>query len=100
MLIVSVSCAKNDNTDMLISNAILTWTGDYELDGCGYFIVIDNYQYKPENEDAIDDSFKSIVEILVTVKYQKLDKQITTYCFNSQPNNQHDAIKIISISKR
>lgn len=97
-LLVS-SCRNKDDTDVLSGIGILSWTGDYELDGCGYFIVIDNQQYKPDNEEILDDSYKSIVDLPVAIKY-KLAGKITKSCFDSPVSNQYNAISIVSISKR
>lgn len=42
------------------STALLTWTGEYFIDGCGFFVTIGGQKYRPENEDFINDSFKDV----------------------------------------
>ena len=49
----SLSCKKSNDSNNLKSDAVLTWTGDYAVDGCGFFITINNHEYKPENESVI-----------------------------------------------
>ena len=77
-------------------NAKLIWTGDYEVDGCGFFVEIDSIKYKPENEEIIPPDFKSYDTLTVTLQYLDLHHEIETYCFSPTPIMEK-AIEIISI---
>ena len=84
------------------STALLTWTGDYFKDGCGFFITIDGQEYKPENEDFIDDSFKgadSPFEIPVIIEYKLLDKRADSYCEKIRETGSLPMIELISIQR-
>ena len=58
ILFLILGCEDKKEDKILEANALLHWTGDYSVDGCGFFIVISDNEYKPEDEGAIDDSFK------------------------------------------
>ena len=84
------------------SAALLTWTGEYEVDGCGFFITINGEEYKPEYEDSIDDSFKEVYSPYgteVVVEYQILDRNIESYCESRPTTRTLPAIEIISIHR-
>lgn len=78
-------------------NAKLIWTGDYEVDGCGFFVEIDSTEYKPENEGIIPPEFKSYDTLSITVQYIDLFSEIELQCFRSPITNKKKAIKLISI---
>ena len=85
---------------MVDSAALLTWTGEYDVDGCGFFITIDGEEYKPEYEDSIDDSFKEVYSPYgteVVIEYQILDKEIESYCESMPITQTLPVIRIISI---
>jgi len=94
-----LSCDK-DNSDILKDNGVLSWTGDYAVDGCGFFITIDNNKYKPENESIIDDSYKTVDDINVLVEYEILNKKVESYCGDIPNATLTDGIKIIWIQKK
>ena len=58
ILFLILGCEDKKEDKILEANALLHWTGDYSVDGCGFFIVTSDNEYKPEDEGAIDDSFK------------------------------------------
>ncbi|MCD4682950.1 MAG: hypothetical protein K8R86_06680 [Bacteroidales bacterium] len=91
-----LSCDKDEASSILISKATIKWS-DYAVDGCGFFITINEHKYKPENESNIDESFKTGEEIQVLVKYIKLNSQIGLSCGDSPWGIYFDGIVIISI---
>lgn len=94
---MGTSCQKNDPR-VIESHAVLKFRGDYEVDGCGFFIVIGSIEYKPENESFIDASLKTSEDVPVIVQYEKSDKELKSFCEWGVPKiNQ--AIKIISIKR-
>ncbi|MCK9207292.1 MAG: hypothetical protein M0P66_09300 [Salinivirgaceae bacterium] len=97
VVLISNSCKKD--SENLKSEGLLTWTGEYEVDGCGFFITINEHKYKPENESMIDKSYKSGT-ISVIVEYQLLDKQIQSACGDLPTPTLTDAIELISIKKK
>ena len=92
-----VSCKKDNET--IKDNGVLSWTGDYAVDGCGFFITINDHEYKPENESIIDDSYKIGGDINVLIEYQILNRQIENICGDMPNATFTDGIKIISIEK-
>lgn len=92
------SCTKNNDSKYLKSEGVLLWTGDYAVDGCGFFITIDDHKYKPENESFIDETYKS-ERCNVVVVYQLSDHTIESACGDSPTLLSTDGIKIISISR-
>ena len=84
------------------STALLTWTGDYFIDGCGFFITIDGQKYRAENEDFIDDSFKDIespFQTEVIIEYKLLDQRSDFYCERILETGSLPMIEIISIQR-
>ena len=98
------SCSKDDSplfsNNILENDAVLRWTGDYAVDGCGFFIIINGHEYKPENESIIDDSFKMNHDIEVKIEYKILDKKIESWCGDLPNPTLTDGIIIITIEKK
>lgn len=94
-----ISCTICNKDDILINNGILIWTGEYEVDGCGFFISIDGYIYKPENESIINDDYKISREIIVKVEYNILNYNIESWCGDSPYKTITEGIRIVSIEK-
>jgi hypothetical protein len=92
-----VSCKKDK--DNLTSDATIEWRGAYEVDGCGFFVIINKKEYKPINETIIDDSYKS-GQIDVTIKYELLNEKIEKSCGDIPYMLSFDGIRIISIKKK
>ena len=105
ILIISVNlyCSKDDSpvssSNIIKDNGILSWTGDYAVDGCGFFITISNHKYKPENEWIIDASYKKSYDINVLIEYEILNRQMASSCGDLPYATLTDGIKIISIEK-
>ncbi len=88
-----------DNVDsVLTSEATLIWTGDYEVDGCGFIIVIDQVEYKPINEDFIAEELKD-GETEVTLTYIHLTDQIEKFCGDKPDPFIFEAIRVLSVIK-
>jgi len=61
------------------------WTGDYQVDGCGFFVEIDSIRHKPFNEDYFSDDFQILNDTIVEMKYLDLNKEITSQCGEGFP---------------
>ena len=84
------------------STALLTWTGEYFIDGCGFFVTIGGQKYRPENEDFINDSFKDVelpFQTEVIIEYKLLDKWSDFYCEEILETGSLPMIEIISIQR-
>jgi hypothetical protein len=108
LLAVALICAANillfscgnDKGNILTSNAVIVWRGEYEVDGCGFFVEINNSEFKPINEDVIDDMYKSTGKTDVIIKYELCNQRVEKYCGDSPHPLLFDEIRIISIKKR
>ena len=104
VLLVVVGCVfaacKKEN-DILKSKAALMWRGDYEVDGCGFFVEINSKTYKPKNEYIINESYKNPIEdMFVEIKYKILNENVEFSCGDSPIPKNIGGIEIISIKKR
>ena len=92
------SCDKDDDLDVVETNATLHWTGDVAVDGCGYSVQIGEKSYKPENEGDIDASFKVYEPTPVAVKLiHKGERDIS--CGMLPGKYKRDFIRVLSIKK-
>ena len=82
------------------NNAVLKWTGDYAVDGCGFIIEMDQVEYKAENENIISEDFKSDVIVNVSLTYEILHEETKITCFDSKNPEYRENIRIISIQKK
>ena len=96
--IISIQRSKN----VITSEAVLTWNGEYEVDGCGFLITIDSTTYKPHNEEIIDNSFKEIASsgLDVIVDYKLLDIEIAYYCEDVPEQKALKPIQIFSFRRK
>jgi len=85
------SCDK-DEVETIKSDAIVLYEGDPAVDGCGFFLLIDEKKYKPV---VLDPEF-SQDGLEVYIEYQLLDIQ---WVCNWQ-ENKYGQIQIISIKKK
>ena len=103
VIIFLYSCGSDDNNNnenRLKSDAILEWRGDYVIEGCGFFILMNDNVYKPVNEEIINNSFKS-ANTCVVIEYELLDEKIETLCYDILAPIEHKTgIRIFSIKKR
>ena len=82
------------------TEALLVWSGEYMVDGCGFHVVIDDRQYKPEDEEAIDDAFKTDEPLPVLISYELTGEIIDRRCGLSPESKAMDGIRILSIERR
>ena len=106
ILLFSINCKRDksitDRTeDQDIKKAIVTisWEGEYEVDGCGFFIFIENNKYKAINEDIIGDEFKTDTSSSAQIEYIDLHEKIDYYCGDAPWSYEIDGIEIITITK-
>ena len=92
-LALLISCEEG-NEVIYEKNAILKWTGDYDVDGCGFFIEIDSVDYKPENEGIISREYQTSEEIGVTIQYIDLMYDIEYYCGDLPKAQKAKAIRL------
>jgi len=96
LFLLFMGCDKDSNDDILEANAILSWTGDYAVDGCGFFITIGEKEYKPENESIIPESFQSSENMIVFIEYE-LSVQPVEYICGFEGPSEMDGIFIHKI---
>lgn len=93
--LIASSCNILDDDHILSADAVIRWTGDYAVDGCGFFIDIGEKENKAEDESVIPDSLKNDSGTTVTIKYELLDESIEFYCGWEQ--HTIDWIRLLSI---
>ncbi|SFU48601.1 hypothetical protein [Pontibacter akesuensis] len=59
LMITSCDEDEEDSHTTYTSDAMLTWSGDYAVDGCGFILTIGDEQYKPTNEQDISSYYKT-----------------------------------------
>ncbi len=90
-LLFIAGCEKKESK-AIKQEATVIYEGPLALDGCGYFLLINDIKYKPiELKEAF-----SVDGLVVNVDYQLLD---TKWQCNWQ-EKKYDQIKIIHISKK
>ena len=92
LVILAFSC--EDNEVNIATDATLIWTGEYDVDGCGFFIEIDSVEYKAENEEIIPPAFKVDYPLSVSIQYIDLLYDIEYSCGDSISTNKIKAIKL------
>ncbi|SIQ86616.1 hypothetical protein [Pontibacter lucknowensis] len=95
-----ISCQHTPNTEADTKEAMLIWSGEYMVDGCGFEVLINGNRYKPENERDIDEAFKVEGETPVLIEFEKLGRQLDIRCGLSTQSRAMDAIRVISVKKR
>ncbi len=79
---------------------MLFWSGEYMVDGCGFHLVINDTNYKPDNEDDIGDAFKTEASVPVRVRFERLQQQIDRRCGLATQSRAMPGIRVLSISRR
>lgn len=79
--------------------ALLSWTGAYEVDGCGFYIEIDDNNYKPENEEIIGESFQTTESTAVIVEFVYLNENIESWCGDLNYPQNDIGIRIFSLEE-
>ncbi len=90
------SCRKNE--EFVSNDAIINWTGNYEIDGCGFFVTVDGHLFKPDNENDISAEFKGS-NINVIICYKETKDQVSDGCYTAEPTFT-DRIHLKSIKNR
>ncbi len=98
-VILIIGCEDKKEDAILEANAFLRWTGDFAVDGCGFFIDINEYEYKPEDESSINDSLKISGGVEVLIRYELLFEKIEYYCGDLPNSLEKDGIKLHFIRK-
>ena len=104
LLIILFGCTT-DKTEVfstkgkITTTALVVWQGDYASDGCGFFVIINQKEYKPKNETVIGDEFKSSEPVEVEVTFRFLAEKVEYYC-GFAGIREMDGIEIISIRKK
>ena len=101
LLSLSVVACKNEVPDPQIVDyrkVTVVWNGDYQVDGCGFFVEIDSVRYKPTNEDFFDEAFRNASDndSIVEMRYTDLRRAITSQCGEGFPY-QINGIEVIAI---
>jgi len=93
LLLIFASCTKEE----IGQDAVLKWKGEYEVDGCGFFIELKGETYKPNNEDEIGEEFKKNPLSNVVIDYKLLNKDTEYNCGDLPEIQKEKTIDIISI---
>ncbi|MFC2086120.1 hypothetical protein ACFLQ9_00205 [Bacteroidota bacterium] len=93
------TCTKEEN-EAMTKEAILSWTGAYEVDGCGFYIKMDNKTYKPENEEIINEQFQTEGNIAVIIEFEFLNRDLEVWCGDLPEAQLTEGIRIISIKEK
>jgi len=96
LFVLFMGCDKDQNNDILEASANLSWTGNYAVDGCGFFITIGEKEYKPENESVIPDRFQSSENMNVFIVYELSIEPVEYICGFAGPSEM-DGIFILEI---
>ncbi len=94
------SCNKTMTDKTEKADAILEWSGEYMVDGCGFQVTIGDKNYKPENEDDIDEAFKTEEPTPVEIEFVRLNEQIDRRCGMIPESRAMDGIRVISVKKK
>lgn len=96
LLLTWVGCSKKNPLESQ-TQAIITFTGDYAVDGCGYWISIDEIQYKPTNEEVIPESFKTSSPDTIQLTYIEETSQKDFQCGLDPTTREVEKLKIVEI---
>ncbi len=77
--IISVASCDEGNDIIFVPDAKLIWTGDYDLDGCGFFVKTHGNVYKPENEGIIPPEYR-VDSLSITVQFIDLLYKVDYNC--------------------
>ncbi|QCR21786.1 hypothetical protein [Pontibacter sp. SGAir0037] len=89
---------KQNETDK--AEAIIYWSGEYMVDGCGFEVEMNGKKYKPENEDAIPEVFKKQEQSKVELTYALLDETIDRRCGLATVSREMPAIRIVYVEAK
>ncbi|PVY37372.1 hypothetical protein [Pontibacter virosus] len=97
LMFTASSCDKDDGLDVMEATATLMWSGDYAVDGCGFSVYLKDQHYKPENEQEIDDKFKTQEAHTVRIKYTLPAKPREYTC--GWGTHKRSAIRLLSVKE-
>lgn len=86
-------------TGKITTTATIIWQGEYAVDGCGFFVRINQKEYKPKNESMIGDEFKTPEPQEAEVTLRFLSEKVEYYC-GFAGKQVADGVEIISIQKK
>ena len=92
-MFIFISCDE-ENDIIFVPDASLIWTGDYDVDGCGFFVETNGNVYKPENEGIIPPEYR-IDTLSITVQFIDLLYEIDYYCGDTNEKQSARAIKLL-----
>ena len=102
VVLLNLSCSEKEDiltdNNTYIKNASIRWQGDYAVDGCGFFVDIDNKTYKPENEEIIGEDFKTDHPVPALLEIKFLERKVEYYCGDLPYINKIEGIRILSIT--
>lgn len=81
------------------AEATLRWTGDYAADGCGFFIVINNEEFKPVNEAFLDDHFKQETDQKIYLEYVELLNEREIQCGMNPEPIEVQLVEVITVKR-
>lgn len=95
LLFLGLSSCKKEQNDI---EGLIRFTGDYAVDGCGYFIEISGKTYKPDNEIDIPDTFSAVDSAFVILDFNFGKKDFEYYCGDWPSVQKKPAIHVLDIS--
>ncbi|MEE9430189.1 MAG: hypothetical protein V3V16_04055 [Melioribacteraceae bacterium] len=98
-LLISVAACTEPSDIVFERNATLIWTGEYEVDGCGFFIKVDSVQYKANSESVISNIYKEKDSTNVVIQYKNLHFDKEYYCVDLPKVQTIGVIQIISLEE-
>jgi len=94
-LFIFLQACEENNEVIYETDAMLIWTGSYDVDGCGFFVEIDSVEYKPENEGIIPPEYKTVQPLNITVQYIDLLYDMEYNCGDLPEAQKTNAIKLV-----
>jgi hypothetical protein len=95
ILLAFFSSCNEENDIIFVPDATLIWTGDYNVDGCGFFVETHGNIYKPENETIIPPEYSKVDSLSITVQFIDLSYEIDYYCGDLENKQSVRAIKLL-----
>ena len=100
LLALLASCQKEGADMRTKTEALLVWTGDPNSDaGCGYFIKVNDDEFKAENEVLIPEALKTKETVPVSIVFSRINKKLPYSCSRGAEGTA-DGIRIFSIQKK
>ena len=100
LFLISISffyACEEKNDVIFVPDANLVWTGDYDVDGCGFFVETNGNVYKPENEGIIPPEYRVGDSLSISVQFIDLLYDIEYFCGDLPNANKAGAITLTSV---